>query len=229
MRSLRAHGDKTCNVCMCCSRPVHGHKTNATRFCNPHHTKVATVHTVPQSLMPTICGRVYPSRHIPANGFRRCGPVLMAVLRYGARRWREAKWPCCSSTVLTRRRTYALSSSECLDGVSCLHTVQTAGCAHIHMQGRKWGKQRARHCECACCFCRDHMLTHSSVWERDDSVNAPIPGCIDKHAQCKTWATNGECKTNAGFMLDACPQSCPEGCPAPQDPPGPKATALVSA
>ena len=33
-------------------------------------------------------------------------------------------------------------------------------------------------------------------------------GCADKHTQCESWATHGQCKTNPQFMRKDCPRSC---------------------
>lgn len=41
-------------------------------------------------------------------------------------------------------------------------------------------------------------------------------GCQDEHNDCSTWAQNGECKNNPGFMHIACPRSCGT-CPPPVD------------
>jgi hypothetical protein len=32
--------------------------------------------------------------------------------------------------------------------------------------------------------------------------------CIDEHANCDTWASQGECYSNPGFMLKKCLKSC---------------------
>lgn len=72
-------------------------------------------------------------------------------------------------------------------------------------------------------YSRD-MPEAAAKWARD--VEGP-DACKDKDKGCKAWAEAGECKKNAGFMLDRCPKSCPGGCPEPQEAPGPKATAVV--
>jgi hypothetical protein len=43
----------------------------------------------------------------------------------------------------------------------------------------------------------------------------PVPGCQDDNERCWTWAEQGECKRNPGFMLVTCRAAC-EAC---HDPP----------
>ncbi len=37
---------------------------------------------------------------------------------------------------------------------------------------------------------------------------APVPGCEDAEERFETWAEQGECKRNPGFMLRSCRASC---------------------
>ena len=41
--------------------------------------------------------------------------------------------------------------------------------------------------------------------------------CEDTDVSCSAWAKNGDCTTNAGFMLKACPTSCGLCTPACKD------------
>ena len=35
-----------------------------------------------------------------------------------------------------------------------------------------------------------------------------VVACVDKHSNCKQWASSGECQTNPDWMLINCQESC---------------------
>ena len=37
---------------------------------------------------------------------------------------------------------------------------------------------------------------------------AAAPACRDRHADCQTWAGQGECQNNPGYMLESCAVAC---------------------
>jgi len=74
--------------------------------------------------------------------------------------------------------------------------------------------------------CFDFKIEASSS---PSPTSAPTPGCSDSNQYCADWAANGECESNPGFMLDACPASCgacssPAPTPAPTTPSPPPPT-----
>jgi ShK domain-like len=59
---------------------------------------------------------------------------------------------------------------------------------------------------------RQQNTYHSNV--TSDYLGAVLATgeCVDTHEMCSHWAEQGECKTNDGYMLEACPCSC-HSCP----------------
>ena len=56
---------------------------------------------------------------------------------------------------------------------------------------------------------------HDVVQVQVDASGSASPGsaspsdeCMDTNDSCRTWAADGECSSNPGFMLSACRESC---------------------
>lgn len=76
-----------------------------------------------------------------------------------------------------------------------------AGCPVI--RGVKWTATKWIHVAPAHVYDANHK-----IWK--EPRPQPRPGCEDKEERCNTWAEQGECKRNAGFMVESCRLSC--GC-----------------
>jgi prolyl 4-hydroxylase len=77
-----------------------------------------------------------------------------------------------------------------------------AGCPVI--QGEKWTATKWMHVAPADVFDAQHQ-----VYKEPRPVAKP--GCEDADERCFSWAEQGECKRNPGFMLGSCKASC-EAC-----------------
>ena len=69
-----------------------------------------------------------------------------------------------------------------------------------------------KHCASACGVCTNASGLAASVDPQDDNVRLSTPGgCHDvttHEGECASWVENGECETNAYFMLRHCAASC---------------------
>ena len=74
-----------------------------------------------------------------------------------------------------------------------------AGCPVL--KGEKWTATKWMHVGPADAFSVNHV-----VFKEPRPV--PVPGCDDNDERCFTWAEQGECKRNPGFMLQSCKASC---------------------
>ena len=55
-----------------------------------------------------------------------------------------------------------------------------------------------------------YETTNGPQWDYKENwkVEHLATACVDKHDQCATWATAGECQRNPGFMHDSCALTC---------------------
>jgi hypothetical protein len=66
---------------------------------------------------------------------------------------------------------------------------------------------------------RSFSLGQQWSWEQLPAA-ASQASCIDRHVDCPSWATAGECQKNPGYMHKDCQRSCGQ-CPAPPPLPSP--------
>jgi prolyl 4-hydroxylase len=115
----------------------------------------------------------------------------------------QANWSACARQGLAVKPVkgnallfWSMKVGGELDGGS-----SHAGCPVI--KGTKWTATKWMH------------VGDSNAWNVDHKVYkeprpSARPGCEDKDDRCWSWAEQGECKKNAGFMAETCKASC--GC-----------------
>ena len=61
-----------------------------------------------------------------------------------------------------------------------------------------------------------HDVVHAQVDASGDTL--ALDECMDTNDSCRTWAADGECSSNPGFMHVACRESCSMSRPRPVRP-----------
>jgi prolyl 4-hydroxylase len=102
-----------------------------------------------------------------------------------------------------KARPLALRLALCLCGVAIARTIDAdaAFAGPARAQGEKWTGTKWIHAE-------------PFRWKPPSPPPAAAGGCRDQNPTCKAWALAGECKSNAGYMGDACKKSCKLCAPA---------------
>lgn len=78
---------------------------------------------------------------------------------------------------------------------------------------RKNRKYMFSTCPASCNCCKDKLVLNKSGFYPFNSLLIPnyfelILECVNQHQQCKTWASAGECSSNADYMEFYCPAAC---------------------